>query len=84
MCEEGTKTLTNTKKFPFNDSKTSVSLAKAQKNTKYMILAEVSTVAGNIGEIVVSDKLTNGFKLAFTGGAKSVTVKYYVIGGFIK
>ena len=84
VCEEGTKTLTNTKKFPFNDSKTSVSLAKAQKNTKYMILAEVSTVAGNIGEIVVSDKLTNGFKLAFTGGAKSVTVKYYVIGGFIK
>ena len=49
-----------------------------------MILAEVTTVAGNIGEIVVSDKLTNGFKLAYTGGAKTVTVKYYVIGGFLK
>lgn len=84
ICEEGTKTLTNTKRFPFNDSKASVSLTKAQKNTKYMIIAEVSTVAGNIGDIVVSDKLTNGFKLAFTGGAKSVTVKYFVIGGFLK
>ena len=84
VCEEGTKTLTNTKRFPFNDSKASVSLAKTQKNTKYVIIAEPSTVAGNIGDINVSDRLTNGFKLAFTGSAKSVTVKYYVIGGFIK
>ena len=84
VCEEGTKTLTNTKRFPFNDSKSSVSLAKTQKNTKYVIIAEPSTVAGNIGDINVSDRLTNGFKLAFTGSAKSVTVKYYVIGGFIK
>ena len=84
ICEEGTKTLTNTKRFPFNDSKSSVSLGKTQKNTKYVIIAEPTTVAGNIGDINVSDRLTNGFKLAFTGSAKSVTVKYYVIGGFIK
>lgn len=84
VCEEGTKTLTNTKRFPFNDSKASVSLVKTQKNTKYVIIAEPSTVAGNIGDINVSDRLTNGFKLAFTGSAKSVTIKYYVIGGFIK
>lgn len=84
VCEEGTTTLTNTKRFPFNDSKKSVSLAKTQKNNKYAIIAEVTSAGGNIGEIVASDKLTNGFKLAFTGGAKSVTVKYYVIGGFLK
>ena len=84
ICEEGTITLTNTKKFPFNDSKTTVALAKTQKNLKYVILAEVTSVGGNIGEITVSDKQVNGFKMAFTGGAKSVTVKYYVIGGFIK
>lgn len=83
-CEDGSVTLTNTKKFPFNDSKKSVSLAKTQKNTKYVIIAEVTSVAGNVGDISVSDRLTNGFKMAFTGGAKSVTVKYYVIGGFIK
>lgn len=84
ICEEGTKTLTNTKKFPFNDSKSSVSLSKTQKNNKYIVIVEVTTVAGNIGDINVSDKLVNGFKVAFTGGANSVTVKYYVIGGFIK
>ena len=85
VCEEGTTTLTNTKRFPFNDSKKSVSLAKTQKNNnKYAIIAEVTSVGGNIGDIIVSDRLTNGFKMAFTGGAKSVTVKYYVIGGFIK
>ena len=84
VCEEGTKKLTNTKRFPFNDSKASVSLAKTQKNTKYVIIAEPSTVAGNIGDINVSDRLVNGFKLAYTGSAKTVTVKYYVIGGFIK
>ena len=84
ICEDGSVTLTNTKKFPFNDSKKSVSLAKTQKNTKYVIIAEVTSVAGNVGDINVSDRLTNGFKMAFTGGAKSVTVKYYVIGGFIK
>lgn len=39
---------------------------------------------GNVGEIVVTDKLTNGFKLAFTGSASSVTVKYTVIGGYLK
>ena len=84
ICEVGTKTLTNTKKFPLNDSKTTIALTKTQKNLQYVIIAEVSTVAGNIGEIVVSDKKVNGFKMAFTGGAKTVTVKYYVIGGFIK
>ena len=84
ICEDGSVTLTNTKKFPFNDSKKSVSLAKTQKNTKYVIIAEVTSIAGNVGDINVSDRLTNGFKMAFTGGAKSVTVKYYVIGGFIK
>ena len=83
-CEDGSVTLTNTKKFPFNDSKKGVSLAKTQKNPKYVIIAEVTSVAGNVGDINVSDRLTNGFKMAFTGGAKSVTVKYYVIGGFIK
>ena len=84
ICEEGTITLTNTKKFPFNDSKTTVALTKNQKNLKYVIIAEVTSIGGNIGEIAVSDKQVNGFKMAFTGGAKSVTVKYYVIGGFIK
>jgi len=39
---------------------------------------------GNPGEIVVSDKLVNGFKIAHTGSAPSVTIKYTVIGGVLK
>lgn len=84
ICEEGTATLHNTKKFPFNDSKQTLALANRQRNQEYVILAEATTVAGNIGEITVSDKAVNGFKMAFSGGAKEVAVKYYVIGGFIK
>jgi len=85
ICEEGTKTLTNASKYPFNGSKQTIALAKTQKNQKYVIIAEVTGESkGSAGDIVVSDKAVNGFKMAFTGGAKSVTVKYYVIGGFIQ
>ena len=77
----GTKVLTNTEEFPFNNSESSVSIT-TQANAKYVVLTEIVSAVGNPGEIVVSDKLNNGFKLAFTGSASSVTVKYTVIGGF--
>lgn len=80
--ETGTKTLTNTQKFPFNNSKATVALTNTRENLNYVVVIEEVTGAGNIGEVEVSDRLTNGFKLAFTGSAKSVTVKYAVIGGY--
>jgi len=80
--ETGTKTLTNTKNFPFNDSKASVALTNTRENKNYVVVIVEATGGGNIGEIEVSDRLTNGFKLAFTGSAKSVAVKYAVIGGY--
>lgn len=80
--EIGTTTLTNTQAFPFNNSKKSVALAKTRNTTNYVVMTEVTAFKGNVGEIVVSDKLTNGFKIAHTGSASSVTVKYVVIGGF--
>lgn len=82
ICEEGTVTLSNSQKFPFNDSRVSVALAKTQKDTKYVVVTDVQTVAGNIGDVTVTDKQVNGFKIGYSGGAASVTVKYYVIGGF--
>ena len=82
ICEEGTVTLSNTQKFPFNDSRVTVALAKTQKDTKYVVVTDVQTVAGNIGDVTVKDKQVNGFKVGYSGGAASVTVKYYVIGGF--
>ena len=82
VCEEGTKTLTNSRKFPFNDSKETIALVNRQPNTRYTVIAEIPASAGNIGDIRISDKAVNGFKMEFTGGAKSCAVKFYVIGGF--
>ena len=84
VCESGTVTLTNGRKFPFNNSQVTVSLVNRQPNTDYAVVAAATTIAGNIGEITISDKQVNGFKIAFTGGAASAAVKYIVIGGIIK
>jgi hypothetical protein len=84
ICEQGTVTLTNNGKFPFNDSQQTVALTKPQKNTKYAIIADIKSASGNPGEVVASDKQVNGFKLAFTGSGTSAVVEYIVIGGIIK
>lgn len=80
-CEEGTKALTNSQAYPFNNSKTSVALSKTQDDTSYVVVADAASANGNAGEIIASDKQTNGFKLEYTGSAASVTVHYIVIGG---
>ena len=82
VCEEGTVTLSNTLEFPFNDSQDTVALATRQRDTSYVVIADVTSATGNPGEVVISDKQVNGFKIGYSGGAASVTVKYYVIGGF--
>ena len=41
----------------------------------------VSATGGAVGDFEFSDKLKNGFKIAFTGSARSVTVDCYVRGG---
>lgn len=84
ICEEGTVTLTNSKKFPFNDSRATVALVNRQRNTSYVVIAEVTSTGGNIGEVTITDKAVNGFKIGYSGGAKTASVKYYVIGGILK
>jgi len=83
VCENGEKSLTNTASYPFNNSQQTVALATNQKNTKYAVIAQIKTAVGNPGEVVVSDKQVNGFKLAYTGSASSAVVEYIVIGGII-
>ncbi len=80
--EVGTKTLTNSQTFPFNNSISTVPLENARDNLNYVVVIVSVTGSGNIGEVEVTDRLVNGFKLAHTGSAKSVTVKYAVIGGY--
>ena len=82
--ERGTVNLTNSLAYPFNNSLQSVALSAVKESTDYIVLAEVTAFNGNVGEIVVTDKLQNGFKIGYSGSAASATVKYSVIGGFMK
>lgn len=84
VVERGQVDLTNTGIYPFNTSTKTVPLATVQDVTDYIVVAEAVTAAGNVGEIVTTDKLANGFKLGYTGSAKSATIKYTVIGGLMK
>ena len=88
--EVGSVTLNNTisttalQKFLFNNSKASVALVNRRDNLNYTVVIVGVTGGGNIGEVEVSERLVNGFKLAYTGSAASVTVTYAVIGGYDK
>ncbi len=82
--ERGTATLHNSMHYPFNSSKASIALLSPKGSGEYFVLADILSADGNPGEIVVSDRLSNGFKLEYTGSASRVTVKYTVIGGFLK
>lgn len=76
------KTLTNNQNYPFNNSISTVSMTKLRDTTNYRVAVEVENVAGGFaGDIKVTEKALNGFKLSFSGSATSVTLKLYVQGG---
>jgi hypothetical protein len=77
----GTVTLTNTKEYPFNNSTQTVALDKSLPNQDYAVLTEIVGADGDAGDIVVSGKAVNGFKIAYMGSAKEAVVRYHVIGG---
>lgn len=77
-------TLTNSQTFPFNssvDSPVSVVLKQVRKNLFYTVETSVKTHSGLVGDIVISDKALNGFKIAFTGSGTSVTLTVRIKGG---
>jgi len=80
--EHGEVTLTNSYAYPFNNSKQTVALSHISED--YIVIPEVDTFDGNVGDVVVTDKLVNGFKIEFTGSAASAKIKYTVIGGILK
>ncbi|MEG2298801.1 MAG: hypothetical protein RSB75_04310 [Anaerovoracaceae bacterium] len=78
-----TSTLTNSHQYPFNNSKKTLSLGTKRDNLNYTVHVEAASVNGGaVGDIIISDKQLNGFKIEFTGSAKSVDVKCYVKGGY--
>lgn len=81
--ETGEVTLNNTLDFPFNDSVVSIPLTVRRDNLNYVVeVISVTPTGGPSGDIDVSDRQVNGFKMAFTGSATKCVVKYAVIGGF--
>ena len=75
-------TLTNTQSYPFNNSVTTVSLSQRRTTKDYSVAVELlDKTGGGAGDIVISDKLLNGFKIAFTGAASSVKVNCIIRGG---
>lgn len=76
-------TLTNSQQYPFNNSVKAVALSVSRNHKDYTVETEVLEVVGGFaGDIKISEKLENGFKIASTGSAKSVKVKIFVKGGF--
>lgn len=80
--EVQTVDLTNTKEYPFNDSQKTVALVQKRNHLDYTVTAEVLESSGGcVGDIEITEKLVNGFKIAHTGSATKVKVKVYVKGG---
>ena len=84
LGETHTVKLTNTARWPFNssmDSPTTVALNKTRKNLYYTVEATVESHAGEVGEIHITDKALNGFKVSYDGPAASVTLTIRIKGG---
>lgn len=84
LGETHTVTLTNNGKFPFNatvDRPATVALTKNRRNLYYSVEAVVKAANGVVGDIHITDKALNGFKVSFDGSAKSVTLDLRIKGG---
>ncbi|MEG1562163.1 MAG: hypothetical protein RR365_00720 [Bacteroides sp.] len=75
-------TMTNSRAYPFNNSQKTISLTQKKTTNDYVVEIElISATGGGVGDFVITDKLLNGFKLAFTGAATSVVAICRVKGG---
>ncbi len=79
--ESGEVTLTNSQKYPFNNSTATVGLKQKMETTAYTVETDVLSAAGEVGRIVISDKQLNGFKISYTGSAANAKIKFFVKGG---
>lgn len=80
--EKGTLTLTNSQAYPFNNSRKTVALTRPRQTLDYTVTIEAAAIGGGaVGEIVITDKQLNGFKIEHTGSAAKVSVKFIVEGG---
>lgn len=75
-------TLTNNESYPFNSSKKAVQISPQRNKKDYAVDVEVLSVTGGaVGFFEITERLANGFKIAYTGSATEVSVNIYVRGG---
>lgn len=74
-------TLTNTGDFYTNNSVKTIPLGTRRDTLDYIVTPEIQGDTTNVGDVVIYDKQTNGFKVKYTGSAASATIKLYVHGG---
>jgi hypothetical protein len=75
-------TLVNTLAYPFNNSKATVKLPTERNTKDYTVDIDVVSVTGGaVGDFEISDKLLNGFKIAYTGSATQVVINCFIRGG---
>lgn len=79
--EEKTVTLSNSQSYPFNNSTQTIALSRVRNFTDYTVEAEITDHDGNVGDVMIFDRMLNGFKVAYDGSAKSATIKLRIKGG---
>jgi hypothetical protein len=77
--ETGTVALTNTKRYPFNDSRRTVALRDEVPGGRYMVITELAGHDGEAGDVRVTGKAANGFKIEYTGSGASAEIRYAVL-----
>lgn len=80
-AEVVTVELTNSESYPFNNSEKTIPLIVQRVNTAYTVHATVLESDGSVGDVIVSDKLVNGFKIRYDGSAKSARLELIIKGG---
>lgn len=82
--EYHTVTLTNTATYPFNttvDTPVTISLDTTRASTNYIIYTVTADAAdGNVGDVVITGRTLNGFKVSYNGSATSVDLVLAVWG----
>lgn len=79
--EQGIIRLENTESYPFNNSAQTVALEKERAGTDYVVLTELLASDGPVGDIRVTGKAVNGFRVAYTGSATFAEIRYTVLEG---
>lgn len=74
MENSGVLKLYNTKRYPFNNSAVTVAIPVPFQVSDYSVFTSVQSSRGETGDIVISGKARNGFKIEYTGSASEAEI----------